>query len=173
MPHGLFHVLGVLVTFGVVVVERFLGAWHLDVRKVKKADRFTDVLPLLTRPDVTIRIEELAQLGQEDIACQPHNLLDDGGYGRAVGVRLDDATTILDTLGRSSLVLNDAQLVHPLLRVTHDLDIVLVRVVEVRKARVYPAARVYPGPWIGSVKKLSVVREERAMKHPECLAPGH
>jgi hypothetical protein len=103
--HGLFHVLGVLVTFGVVVVERFLGAWHLDIHKVKKTDHFKDVLPLLVRPDVSIRIEE--QLGQEDIARQPDNLLDDGGYGRVVGVRLDHTTTILDTLVRSRPVLSD------------------------------------------------------------------
>ncbi len=34
------------------------------------------------------------------------------------------------------------------------------------------AARVDPGPWIGPVKKLCAAREERAIKHPECLAPG-
>jgi hypothetical protein len=94
--HGLFHVFHVLVTFGFVTVERFLDAWYLDVGKVKKTDRFTDILLLLARPDVSIRIQELAQLGQEDMTRDPDNLLDDGGYGRTVGVCLDDATTILD-----------------------------------------------------------------------------
>ena len=122
-------------TVGVVLMAcHFLGTWHLDVRMVEKADRFTDVLLLLAGPDVPIRIEKLAQLGQEDIARQPDNPLDDSGYRRAVGVGLDDDTTILDTLVRSRLVLSDAQLVHPLLRVIHELDIVLVGLVEVRKA---------------------------------------
>jgi hypothetical protein len=34
------------------------------------------------------------------------------------------------------------------------------------------AARVYPGSWIGPVKKLCAAKEERTMKHPECLASG-
>ncbi len=72
--HGLFHVLHVLVSFGFVTVERFLGAWYLDVRKVKKADLFT----------------------------------------------------------------------YPLLRVPHDLDIILVGVVEVRKSIPLVSAVTYP-----------------------------
>ncbi len=97
-----------IVTFGFVTVERFLGTCHLDVHKVKKEDRFTDILLLMTRPDVPIRIQELAQLGKEDITCEADNLLDDGGYGCVVGVCLDDTTTILDVLGRSRLVFSDA-----------------------------------------------------------------
>ncbi len=33
-------------------------------------------------------------------------------------------------------------------------------------------ASIYPGPWIGPVKKLCAARKKRAMKDPECLAPG-
>ena len=73
------------------VVQRVLGMIHHD----------------LFRPDVTIRIQDLVQLGQVDITSESDNLLDDGGYGCVVGVCLDETTTILDALGRSRLVLSD------------------------------------------------------------------
>ena len=34
------------------------------------------------------------------------------------------------------------------------------------------AARINPWPWIGPVRKLCAAKKQRAMKHPECLAPG-
>jgi hypothetical protein len=102
-----------------------LPSWLFAVLKEKKTESFKDILPLLDRANMTVGIQELAQLGQEDIVVETHDVLDHGENRCSLGVRLDVTNTILDALVRSLLVLCYTRLVQTLVRLPHTIDLVL------------------------------------------------
>ena len=73
-----------------------------------------DVLFDFARGNVALGIEELVDLGQEDVADQPDDLLGLVGDRCRLGVRLDVLNTILDSPDRCLPVLCHARLGQPL-----------------------------------------------------------